>query len=188
MSGIAKGIGKVVGSITGANDAAKAQTNASNQSNATALQIFNQQQQKLSPFVQSGQSYLQGLNGLLNNRAGTLNDYYNSAEYQGLANQARYQNLQAAEATGGLGSTAISNQLAAIAPQLGQAYLNDRYNQLLGGVNIGLGAAAGTNAAAGNYSSQVQSNLQNIGSAQAGKYLANGNTITQGLGFLAGLF
>lgn len=188
MGGIVKSVGKVIGSITGANQAAQAQTDAANQSNATALQIFNQQQATLSPFVNSGQQYLSGLNGLLNNRAGTLSDYYNSSEYQGLANQARYQSLAGAEATGGLGSTATSNQLAAIAPQLGQSFLNDRYNQLLGGVNIGLNAAGGSNAAAGNYSSNVQNNLQQIGAAKAGNYLSNGNMLTQGIGFLAGLF
>lgn len=188
MSGVSKSVGKVIGSITGANQAADAQAQAANQSNATALEIYNKQAATLAPFVNSGQSYLTGLNSILNNRAGTLNDYYNSAEYQGLANQARYQNLNAAEATGGLGSTATANQLSSIAPQLGQAYLNDRYNQLLGGVNIGLNAAGGSNAAAGIYSSNVQNNLQQIGAAKAGNYLANGQMITQGLGFLGGLF
>lgn len=188
MGGIAKGIGKVVGSITGTTAAADAQTNAANQSNATALQIYNQQAQTLQPFVNSGQSYLTGLNSVLNNRSGTLNDYYNSSEYQGLANQARYQQLASAEATGGLGSTATSNGLASIAPQLGESYLNDRYNQLLGGVNVGLSAAGASNAAAGSYSSNVQNNLNKIGTASANASLANGQTITQGIGMLAGLF
>ncbi|GAA0484435.1 DNA transfer protein [Tatumella punctata] len=188
MGGIAKGIGKVVGSITGANQAAQAQTDAANQSNATALQIYNQQAATLQPFVQSGQSYLTGLNSVLNNRSGTLNDYYNSPEYAGLANQARYQQLASAEATGGLGSTATSNGLASIAPQLGETYLNDRYNQLLGGVNVGLSAAGASNAAAGTYSGNVQNNLSQIGAAKAGNSIANGQTITQGIGMLAGLF
>jgi len=196
MGGIAKGIGKVVGSVTGANQAASAQTNAANQSNATALQIFNQQQATLQPFVQAG---LQGLSGLQStagqpiDRASTLNNYYNSSEYNQMANQARYQQLASAEATGGLGSTATSNGLAAIAPSLGQNYLNqmtaqqqNMYSQLLGLTNVGLSAGGATNAAAGEYSSAAQNNLSQIGAAKAGNSIANGNSLTQGLGFLSG--
>lgn len=198
MSGIAKGIGKVVGSITGTTAAANAQTDAANQSNATALQIFNQQQATLQPFVQAG---LQGLSGLQStagqpiDRASTLSNYYNSDEYKQMANQAQYQQLASAEATGGLGSTATSNGLAAIAPTLGQNYLNDMtsqqqnmYSQLLGLTNVGLNAGGATNAAAGTYSTATQNNLTNAGNATAKSYLANGQALTSGLGFLAGLF
>lgn len=198
MGGITKGVGKVLGSITGANAAADAQTNAANQSNATALQIFNKQQATLAPFVQSG---LQGIYGLQStagkpiDRASTLNNYYNGPEYDQMSNQARYQQLASAEATGGLGSTATSNGLAAIAPTLGQNYLNqmtaqqqNMYSQLLGLTNVGLSAGGASNAAAGQYSSAAQNNLNQIGAAKAGNYLSNGNAVTQGVGFLAGLF
>lgn len=198
MGGIAKGIGKVVGSITGSNAAADAQVNAANQSNATALQIFNQQQATLQPFVQAG---LQGLSGLQStagqpiDRASTLSNYYNSSEYNQMANQARYQQLASSEATGGLGSTATSNGLAAIAPTLGQNYLNqmtaqqqNMYSQLLGLTNVGLSAGGATNAAAGEYSSAAQNNLSQIGAAKSGNALANGQTVMQGLGAIAGLF
>jgi len=198
MGGITKSIGNIIGSVTGANQAASAQTNAANQSNATALQIYNDQKATLSPFLSSGQSALSSLQGLAGqpiDRAASLNSYYNSNEFQQLANQARYGQLASAEATGGLGSTATSNGLAAIAPQLGQNYLsmmtdqqNNMYGQLMGLANIGLSAGGASNAAAGNYSNSVQNNLGTIGSAQAGKALANGQGVTQGLGFLAGLF
>ncbi|OWF83340.1 DNA transfer protein [Yersinia kristensenii] len=187
MGGIAKGIGNVLGSITGANQAADAQTNAANQSNEMNWKIYQDQKQTMAPFLSMGQSFSGSLQDLLNNRSGTLNNYYNSSEYKGLADQARYQQLAGAEATGGLGSTATSNGLASIAPQLGQQYLNDRYNQLLGGVNIGLSAGGASNAAAGNYASNYGQNMGQIGSAQAGRSLANGQLLTQGLGFLGGL-
>lgn len=198
MGGIAKGLNKVVGSVTGTNQAAKAQTNAANQSNANALQIFNQQQATLQPFVQAG---LQGLSGLQStagqpiDRASTLNNYYNSSEYNQMANQARYQQLASAEATGGLGSTATSNGLAAIAPSLGQNYLNqmtaqqqNMYSQLLGLTNVGLSAVGATNAAAGEYSSAAQNNLNQIGAAKAGNSIANGNSLLGLAGLGVGLY
>ena len=196
MSGITKGIGKVVGSITGANQAASAQTDAANQSNATALQIYNDQKQTLAPFLSAGQTGLAGLTGIAGqpiNREQLLSNYFSGNEYQQLANQARYQQLQSAEATGGLGSTATANSLASIAPQLGQNYLsmmsdqqNNMFGQLLGLSNVGLAAGGASNAAAGNYSNAVQNNYANIGSARAGGALAGGNALTQGLGFLSG--
>lgn len=196
MSGITKGIGKVVGSITGSNQAASAQTNAANQSNATALQIYNDQKQTMAPFLSAGQTGLTGLTGIAGqpiNRTSLLNNYYSSPEYQAMSDQARYQALQGAEATGGLGSTATGNLLSSIAPQLGQNYLsmmtdqqNNMYNQLLGLTNVGLNAGGATNAAGGDYSNSVQNNLAQIGAARAGGSLASGNALTSGLGYLSG--
>lgn len=196
MSGVFKSVGNVIGSITGANQAADAQKSAANQSNATALQIYNDQKQTLSPFLSAGQTALTGLQGVAGkpiDRNALLQSYFVSPEYQQLANQARYQGLNAAEATGGLGSTATGNMLSSIAPQLGQNYLsmmtdqqNNMYNQFLGLTNVGLSAGGATNAAAGNYSNAVQSNLGQIGAANAGASLAAGNALTSGLGYLAG--
>lgn len=196
MSGIAKGVGKVVGSITGANQAAKAQENAANQSNATNLQIYREQQQRLQPWLAAGQTGLAGLVGLAGkpiDRNAELQNYFSSPEYQMLSDQARNQTLRSAQATGGLGSTATGNQLSSIAPQLGQNYLsmmtdqqNNMYQQLMGLSNVGLSAAGASNAAAGNYANSYGQNMSQIGAAQAGNYLANGNALTQGLGFLSG--
>lgn len=196
MSGITKGIGKVIGSITGANQAAEAQENAANQSNATNLQIYREQQQRLQPWLTAGQTGLAGLTGIAGkpiDRNASLQSYFASPEYQQLANQARYQGLNAAEATGGLGSTATGNMLSSIAPQLGQNYLNmmtdqqnNMYQQLMGLSNVGLSAAGASNAAAGNYANSYGQNMSQIGAAQAGNYLANGSALTGGLGFLSG--
>lgn len=188
MGGIGKAIGGVVGGITGSNAAADAQVNAANAANNMQYQIYQEQQQRVAPFFNAGQTALGGLQGLVNDRQGTLNNFYNSGEYTGLANQARYQQLAAAEATGGLGSTAFGNSLASIAPQLGQNYLNTQYNNLLGLTNVGLSAAGTQNAAAGNYANAYGQNQAQIGAAQAGNALANGQLVTQGIGFLGGLF
>lgn len=196
MGGIAKGIGNVIGSITGANQAADAQKDAANQSNATNLQIYREQQARLQPWLNAGQTGLAGLQGIAGkpiNRNALLANYFNSPEYQQLSGQARYQGLNAAEATGGLGSTATGNMLSSIAPQLGQNYLNmmtdqqnNMYQQLMGLSNVGLSAAGASNAAAGNYANSYGDNMAQIGAAKAGGYLANGNALTSGLGFLSG--
>ena len=71
------------------------------------------------------------------------NQYYNSQRYKDLAGQARYQSLAAAGATGGLGSTATGNRLAAIAPtsvKTGCRSDEQLHNNL---ANIGLGALTG---------------------------------------------
>jgi len=188
MGGIGKAVGNVIGSVTGANAAADAQVSAANQSNALAQQIYNDQVERMTPYYDAGSTALSGLQSLVNNRSGTLNDYYNSSEYAGLANQARYQQLASSEATGGLGSTATSNALASIAPQLGQNYLSSQYNNLMGLTGIGINAANTMNSAGSNYSSAYTNNVNQIGAAQAGNSLANGQALTQGLGFLTGLF
>lgn len=198
MGGIAKGIGKVVGSITGANQAAEAQTNAANSANDNAWRIYQDQTGRLEDFLSAGKGALQGLTGLAGqpiDRNASLSQYFNSPEYQMLANQGRYQQLAGSEATGGLGSSATANGLASIAPQLGQNYLsmmtdqqNNMYNQLLGLSNVGLSAGGASNAAAGQYSNSYAQNMGQIGAAKAGNALANGQMVTQGLGFLAGLF
>lgn len=196
MGGIAKGIGNIVGSITGANQAAQAQVDVANQSNATNLQMYREQQQRLQPWLAAGQTGLAGLTGIAGNpidRNASLQSYFASPEYQQLANQARYQGLNAAEATGGLGSTATGNMLSAIAPQLGQNYLNmmtdqqnNMYQQLMGLSNVGLTAAGASNASSGNYANSYGQNMAQIGAANAGATIASGNALTSGLGYLAG--
>lgn len=204
MGGIAKGIGNVVGSvvggITGSNAAADAQVKAANQSNQTSWNIYQDQVNRLTPFLDAGKTALSGLQGIAGqpiDRNKLLSEYYQSPEYQQLANQARYQGLNAAEATGGLGSTATGNMLASIAPQLGQNYLNmmtdqqnNMYQQLMGLTNVGLSAGGAQNAAGGQYSNTYGQNMGQIGAAQAGKATAGFNTLLNGamLGKVAGFF
>lgn len=200
MSGIGKAVGSVVGGITGANSAADAQVKVANQSNETSWKIYQDQVNRLAPFLNAGQTALTGLHGIAGqpiDRNSLLSDYYNSAEYQGLANQARYQGLNAAEATGGLGSTATGNMLSSIAPQLGQNYLsmmtdqqNNMYNQLLGLTNVGLSAGGAANAAGGQYANSYGQNMGQIGAAQAGKATAGFSTLMNGaiLGKVAGFY
>ncbi|EPF1530601.1 DNA transfer protein, partial [Salmonella enterica] len=69
--------------------------------------------------------------------------------------QARYQSLNAAEATGGLGSTATSNQIASIAPTLGQNWLSGQMQNYGNLLNVGQSAAAGQASAGQNYANNA---------------------------------
>ncbi|ECG1171641.1 DNA transfer protein, partial [Salmonella enterica subsp. enterica] len=83
----------------------------------------------------------------------------------------RYQNLAAAEATGGLGSTATSNQLSAIAPTLGQQWLSGQMNNYQNLANIGLGALQGQANAGQTYAN----NMSQISQQSAALAAANAN-------------
>jgi hypothetical protein len=110
----------------GGDNGAGAQADALKQSTQLQRDQWNTIMNNLAPFTPLAQQYVSQLQGLstLQGQNSALNDYYKSSQYKGLADQARYQTLAGAEATGGLGSTATSNQLATIAPTLGQNWLS----------------------------------------------------------------
>ena len=110
--------GKGGSSDKSAKYAAEAQKYAADLQN----QQFNTIMNNLKPFTPLAEKYVGSLENLssLEGQGQALNQYYNSQQYKDLAGQARYQSLAAAEATGGLGSTATSNQLATIAPRAGE--------------------------------------------------------------------
>ncbi|CAI1782983.1 DNA transfer protein [Serratia entomophila] len=183
-------------------------------------QQFDRIMGNLAPFTPLAQQYIGQLQGLstLEGQQSALNSYYNSDQYNDLANQARYQQLSSAEATGGLGSTATANGLATIAPSLGQNWLSGQMNSFNNLANIGLGAmqgqanagqnfannagqlsmqGAGLAAAAGNRPSSLQQGISGaLGGGALGYGIAGmlgtstpwGAGIGAGLGLLGGLF
>jgi hypothetical protein len=190
MSFVGDAIGSFVGGITGANKAADAQTNAANQSAALSKEQFESIQKNLAPFLQFGTSQLQGLGGLMQplNRQQELSQFYSGPEFAMQSQQARGQQLAAAEATGGLGATSTGNALASIAPQLGMNYLGQReaqqadlFNRLMAGAGMGLNAAAQQGQAGQNYVSQASNAFNQAGAARAGAAGSGFNTL-MGLG------
>lgn len=190
MSFVGDAIGSVVGDITGANQAAEAQTNAANQSAAISKEQFEAIQKNLAPFLQFGTNQLQGLQGVMQplNRQEELATYYSSPEFALQSRQARGQQLAAAEATGGLGSTSTGNALASIAPTLGMSYLGQReaqqadlFNRLMAGASMGLNAASMQGTAGQNYVSQSSNAFNQAAAAQAGGATSGFNTL-MGLG------
>ncbi|EPN7353358.1 phage DNA ejection protein [Escherichia coli] len=131
-----------------------------------AADLQNQQWQtimkNLAPFTPLAEQYVNQLQNLssLEGQGQALNQYYNSKQYKDLAGQARYQSLAAAEATGGLGSTATSNQLATIAPTLGQSWLSNQMSNYNNLANVGLGALQGLSGIAGVFQQEKQAQRQ----------------------------
>lgn len=161
----AKGGGK-----GGSNKAANAAADATKYSADLQNDQFNRIMDNLAPFTPLAQQYIGQLQGLstLDGQQSALNDFYNSGQYKDLANQARYQNLNAAEATGGLGSTATSNQLSSIAPTIGQTWLSGQMQNANNLANIGLGALQGQANAGQNYANNMgQLSQQNAALAAA---------------------
>lgn len=125
---------------------------------------------RFTPLAEQYVNQLQNLSSL-EGQGQALNQYYNSQQYKDLAGQARYQSLAAAEATGGLGSTATSNQLATIAPTLGQSWLSNQMSNYNNLANIGLGALQGQANAGQTYAN----NMSSIAQQSAALAAANAN-------------
>lgn len=157
----------------GGDNGAGAQAEAMKYSADLQNDQFNRIMANLAPFTDYAQKYVGQMANLstLEGQNQALQGYYGSDQYKGMADQARYQALNAAEATGGLGSTATMNQLAAIAPALGQSWLGDQMNSAQNLANIGLGALQGQANAGQNYANNMGSLYQQ----QAALAAANAN-------------
>lgn len=93
------------------------------------------------------------------------------SDVNGVSRGVEYQSLAAAEATGGLGSTATSNQLATIAPTLGQSWLSNQMSNYNNLANVGLGALQGQANAGQTYAN----NMSQISQQSAALAAANAN-------------
>ncbi|ATY01448.1 DNA transfer protein [Klebsiella aerogenes] len=157
----------------GGDGGAGAQADATKQATALQREMWQTNMQNLAPFTPLAQQYIGQLQNLssLSGQQQALGDYYNSGQFKDLANQARYQQLASAEATGGLGSTATSNGLATIAPMLGQNWLTGQMNNYQNLANIGLGALQGQANAGQSYANNTGQLLQQ----QAALSAANAN-------------
>lgn len=198
----------------GGDGGAGAQADATREATALQREMWQTNMQNLAPFTPMAQKYINQLQGLstLDGQGQALQGYYGSQQYKDMSDQARYQSLMSAEATGGLGSTATGNQLAAIAPALGQNWLSGQMNNYQNLANIGLGALQGqasagqtyanntsqllqqnaaAQAAAANRPSQFQTGIKGgLGGAAAGGAIGGpwGAAIGGGLGLLGGIF
>lgn len=155
----------------GGDGGAGAQADATKQATALQREMWQTNMQNLAPFTPLAQQYIGQLQNLssLGGQQQALGDYYNSGQFKDLANQARYQQLASAEATGGLGSTATSNGLATIAPMLGQSWLTGQMNNYQNLANIGLGALQGQANAGQSYANNTGQLLQQNAALAAAK-------------------
>ena len=168
-----KHLNKAVYCKGGGDGGSKAQAKATQQGIDLQREMWQTNMQNLAPFTPLAKQYVQQLQGLstLQGQQSALNDYYGSQQYKDMAGQLRYQALNSAEATGGLGSTATTNSLATIAPTLGQNWLSGQMNNYQNLANIGLGALTGQANAGQSYAN----NMSQLYQQQANAAAAGGN-------------
>lgn len=168
----------------GGDNGAGAQADATKKGIELQREMWQTNMQNLAPFTPLAKQYIQQLQGLstLQGQQSALNGYYGSQQYKDMAGQLRYQALNSAEATGGLGSTATTNSLATIAPTLGQNWLSGQMNNYQNLANIGLGALTGQATAGQNYANNASQLYQQQANASA----ANANQPSTGQKMLGG--
>lgn len=175
-------IGGLLGSITGATQAADAAKSAAGlQSRQAQAGIEEQRRQfdalvaAMSPYTQAGTGALEQYQNILGLRGANpqqqaISAYNQNPYYQAMAQQSADTLLQNAAATGGLRGGNTQAALAQLQPQIMGQYLNQ-----LGGL-----ASAGQSAAAlqGQSGMGMASNIGNLlaqqGAAQAGGIMAQG--------------
>lgn len=186
-----------VASVYGANkqsqsaeDAARAQQEGGEAGIASEERMFNRSLELQQPYREAGYGALAGLQNLMSpeGRAQSLSSYYSSPEFAAMEQQQEGQAMRNAQMTGGVRGGANQAALASIAPQLGQNFLNNQYNQYTGLANMGMGAAS-QGASSANYLGQSMNRTQQgVGEARAQNYLAQGNIASNTAGTLGGLF
>lgn len=154
----------------GADKAAKYQAEAQKQAIDLQRDMWNQTMQNLSPYMQVGQPALQSLQYLSSagGKADFLQNYMNSQEGRDASQAARNQQLAAAEATGGLGSSATNNALASIMPALAQNAYGQQLGNMQNLMQTGMAAATGQANLGQGYANNMSSLQQGLGAIRAG--------------------
>jgi hypothetical protein len=147
----------------------------------TQLQMQERSIGMLQPYFDAGYGALGGLQALNDpaQRAQMLGDYYNSAEYGQMAGQASANAMRGASAQGGLRGGSTYSALENVAPQLGQSFLSNQYNQLTGLANMGMGAASQGASSYNNLGSSFANTYGEMGSNQANRIIAAQNNQNQ---------
>lgn len=176
----------VVGGAIAANQAKQAAKGAANaQAGAAQSGIdeqrrqFDEVKQLLAPYVNAGTSSLAAQQDLLGTNGPeaqkkAIDALQNSPQMASLVQQGETGILQNASATGGLRGGNTQGALAQFRPQLLTQMINDQYSKLGQITQIGQASAAGQAAAGMQTGTNVANLMGNIGTAQAGGYLANG--------------
>ncbi|SSR14995.1 Uncharacterised protein [Acinetobacter nosocomialis] len=180
----------VVAGVYSANKAASAQKKAANQASQAQTESsqaaideqrrqFDAIQELMKPYVNAGtgalssQQDLLGLNGADKQQA-AINSINNSPAMQTYLQQGENAILQNASATGGLRGGNTQAALSQFRPQLLNQLINQQYQNLGGLTSIGQNAAAGVGNAGMQSASNIGNLMQQIGAAQAGNAMAQG--------------
>lgn len=180
----------VVGGAIASNQAKQAAKGAANaQAGAAQAGIdeqgrqFDAVKELLAPYVNAGNSALtaqQDLNGTNGPEAQqkAIAALQGSPQMASMIQQGENGILQNASATGGLRGGNTQGALAQFRPQLLTQMINDQYAKLGSQVQIGQASAAGQAAAGMQTGTNVANLMGNMGTAQAGGILANGQANT----------
>lgn len=187
MSWIATAVvgGSLIGGVVASKSASKA-ADATKDATQAGIDQQNKQfdavQKLLLPYTSAGpgaltgQQDLLGLNGQQAQRT-AINGIQNSAQFDALARQGETGILANASATGGLRGGNTQGALATFRPQLLSALIDQQYSRLGGLTSLGENAAAGVGNAGIQSGNNVTSLLGQMGAANAGNALAQGNAI-----------
>ena len=178
---------KILGDITGANQAARGAEQAAQTQAASADKGIEEQRrqfdalvQLMSPYVQAGTGALsqqQALIGLQGAEAQqqAMQGFEQSPLFQSLTQQGENAILQSASATGGLRGGNVQAALAQFRPQMLNQLIEQQYGRLGGLTTVGQASAAGQASSGMQSASNISNLLANQGAALAGVQLARGN-------------
>ena len=174
--------------LLASSNASNAAQNAANQNNALETSIYNQNSANEQPYIKSGDTAEDALNGFLGlggDPAATqtaFNNYLNSTGYQFNLNQGLDAAEQSKASAGMLNSGSTLKALDAygtgLADQYGQQYVGDLQNE----VSTGQGAAGALAGEGQSYANAVSSNNNSAASTSANAGLAGANALTGVLG------
>ena len=173
----------------GAQDAADIQAQGIREGQEAEERMFERALELQEPYREAGYRAIEGLENLATprGRAVSLQEYYSSPEYDAMRQESEEAILRSQSAIGGLRSGSSYEALDAIAPELGQNYLANQYNQLTGLANLGMGAASQGAQGAQYLGSQTSRALSSQARAQSDARLARGNLYADIAGTLGGI-
>lgn len=152
--------------------------------------IYQQQREDFQPYMQAGYKALESLQGLTDptQRGKMLAEYYESPEFAAMSDMSATEQSRLGAVTGGLRSGSTYQNLEAIRPQLGQQFLTNKYNQLTGLANLGMGATSQGAQASGQYGQNMNLSQIRQGDIYAQQQLANANIYGDLASTLGGIF
>lgn len=175
--------------IYGANKAASTQQAAAKQASDTQMQMFNKQQQVLSPYVQGGNEANAEISRLLDPNGGVnIDELRKLPGYEFTLNQGERQ-LENGYAAKGLGASGVAAlKQAGYATDLADTTFGNQFSRIMGRAQLGENAAAGVGSGALATGQQIGSNIIGGANAAAGATMAGANAISNTAGDLANAY
>lgn len=184
--GTVASIGSGIVQSSAASKAAKAQTNAANQANATEREFFGESQKALQPFIDTGQAAnkkIEGLEGIGEEGSGSIMSTLQGLPGYQFSLQQGLKSVQNSNAARGLGTSGAAQKGAAnYATGLANQYYNNYLTGIQNTANTGAGSAASLSGAATSTGNQMGQNTIGAGNAQAAGAVGQGNAVSGAIG------